>query len=189
MLGNQALCLAIIFGMISAFNWMASDYSGDYIGQNEQLRTVRLSITRRATTVDAELSYGEQGALQLDQSKDQPPPQADKPINLDFVTPEQFRRPNTPPWHANFTGRLEGSTGVGTITDRTGAYEVRLDKNVLTSLFTQLQSHIPRLPALSLRLFDESQAKPVFHSPDKIVPVNGSTKDNSIGPVVLPKDK
>jgi hypothetical protein len=160
MLGSQALCLGIIFGLISAFNWMAADYSGDYMGQSGELRMVRLSITRRATTVDADLSYGQQGALQLDQSKDHPSPQADKPISLDFVTPEQWRRPGKKIWHANFKGRIKDGTATGTIIDSTGIYKVTMEKNVLTSLFTQLQSHIPNFPSVPLpSLFNEKEQR------------------------------
>ena len=163
MLGSQAFVLVVIFGMISAFNWMATDYSGDYMGQNPALGMVRLSLTRRATTIEAELSYGRPSCfLELDQSKDQPTPRADKPINLYFATPEQWRRPDKQVGYANFKGRIEDGTASGTISDSSGQYKVKLEKNVLTSLFTQLQSHIPKIPAVPLpSLFDETKAQRV----------------------------
>jgi hypothetical protein len=162
MLGNQALCLAIIFGMISAFNWMATDYSGDYMGQNRQLRTVRLTITRRAASADAELTYGDMGVLDLDASKDQPSPRGDKEVSLDFATPEKFRQNGERVWRANFTGRIDGTEAVGVLTDSTGEYNVKMEKNVFTSLFNQLSAHIPRLPSVPVpTFFNERTAKPV----------------------------
>jgi hypothetical protein len=161
MLGSQVLCLGIIFGLINTFNWMASDYSGDYMGQGADLRAVRLTITRRATTAEAELGYGQFGILDLDQSKDQPVPQADKPFSLDFATPEKFRKPDEPVWRANFTGKIENGEALGTITDSTGEYKVKLEKNVLTSIFAQLKGHIPKLSVPLPTLFDEQKAKPV----------------------------
>ena len=162
MLGNQALCLVIIFGMISAFNWMATDYSGDYMGQTPQLHTVRLTITRRAASADAELSYGDIGVLALDESKDQSSRRPDGQLSFDFVTPEKFRQGSDKIWHANFTGRIDGGEAVGVLTDTSGEYEVKLTKNVLTSLFNQLSAHIPRLPSVPVpSLFNERTAKPV----------------------------
>lgn len=166
LLGNEALCLIIIFGLISTFNWMASDYSGDYMGKNDELTAVELSITRRATTVDAELTYGSRGLLQLDKEKDQPTPKEGQPIKLDFTTPPQWLGNGRESWQATFKGRINGDKAVGTISDSTGDYKVNLSKNVLTSLFRQLQSHIPQFPSIPLpSLFDEKdKARQSKHS-------------------------
>ncbi len=165
MLCNQALCLSIIFGLISAFNWMANDYSGEYVGQSNQLRTVRLTLGRRISNTDAHLTYGGLGELDLDTSKDQPSPEQGKLTSLDFITPEKFRQPGERVWLANFTGHIDSGQAVGTLTDSTGEYPVKLEKNVLTSLFGQLQGHTPKLPSVRPpTFFDQRTAKPV-HGP------------------------
>jgi|GEM_PF-1854794 len=158
LLGNEALCLLIIFGLIAAYNWIATDYSGDYLGQVRQLRLVQLSLTRRATTIDAELNYGASGMLELDTTKDHPSPRENKAITLYFATPERWRTGGRRVWKAVFKGKIDGGKAVGTISDTRGTYKVTLEKNVLTSLFRQAQAHLPRMPEIPLpSLFNEDE--------------------------------
>ncbi|MBS1997258.1 MAG: hypothetical protein JSS86_13150, partial [Cyanobacteria bacterium SZAS LIN-2] len=158
LLGNQALCLVFIFGLIGTCNWIATDYSGDYLGQNRLLRMVQLTISRRAATMDAELNYGMSGLLELDPTKDHPSPKEDKMVTLYFVTPEQWQQPGRRVWRAVFKGRIDGGKAVGTISDAQGTYKVSLEKNVLTSMFRHAQTNIPRVPGVPLpSLFDETE--------------------------------
>jgi len=159
LLASEALCLLIVFGMIGAFNWIANDYSGDYIGQTMQLRLVQLSLKRTAASVEADLTYGTSGLLELDQSVAQKAPAEGKTAILHFITPAQWCRARAP-MRATFKGKIDNGKAVGTISDRTGTYKVSLSKNVLTSLFHQTSAHIPVAPAVPLpSLFHEQNQK------------------------------
>jgi len=184
LLGNEALCLLIIFGLIATFNWIATDYSGDYLGQTKQLRLVQLSLTRRATTIDAELNYGASGMLELDTGKDHPSPKENKAITLYFATPERWRTGGRRVWKAIFQGKIDGGKAVGTITDTKGSYKVSLEKNVLTSLFRQAQAHLPRLPEVPLpSLFDEDEKtksmQPQNNGIGGVAPPSNNSNSNS----------
>ena len=162
LVGNEALCLLLIFAMIGAFNWMATDYSGDYMGRSPKLGQVRLSLTRKAASVEAELDYSRHGFLELvpEQANDpgawQSALQNGKSFTLKFVEAENFHRPGVKPWKAVFSGHIDGGQASGTISDISGLYKVTLGKNVLTSIFRQTQDHIPQTPTIPLpSLFNE----------------------------------
>jgi hypothetical protein len=156
LVGNEALCLIIIFGMIAAFNWTATDFSGDYMGRNRQLGQIRLSLAKHGENLAGELDYGHHGFLNMVEGEDANKPQSGEPFTINFVETAQFHRQGFIPWRASFTGRIDGGKAIGTVTDRTGQYKVTMEKNVLTSLFRQTQDRIPQVPAVPLpSLFNE----------------------------------
>ncbi|MBU6452306.1 MAG: hypothetical protein KGS72_11035 [Cyanobacteria bacterium REEB67] len=156
LVGNEALCLIVIFGMIAAFNWTATDFSGDYMGRNRQLGPVRLSLTKHGENLGGELDYGHHGFLNMVEGEDANKPQSGQPFTINFVETAQWHRQGFIPWRASFTGRIDSGQAVGTVTDRTGQYKVTMEKNVLTSLFRQTQDRIPQVPAVPLpSLFNE----------------------------------
>ncbi len=139
LLSNQALCLVIIFGLMGAFNWMATDYSGEYISQDKNLGLVKLSLIRRATTIDGELYYKDTPALEMQQG-DQP---KDGQVDLTFVNQNKWAVRPRSILRARFIGTIDGSVAEGAVVDARGSHSVRLTKNIVASLFKQLQAHIP----------------------------------------------
>jgi len=139
LLSNQTACLVIIFALIGAYNWMSADYSGEFISQDKELGLVKLSLIRRATTIDGELYYNDTPALEMQQGK-QP---KEGQVDLTFT--------NQNPWavrpgsivRSRFIGTIDSSVAEGAIVDFHGSHEVRLTKNIVASLFRQLQAHIP----------------------------------------------
>ncbi|CAN5519448.1 hypothetical protein BH11CYA1_BH11CYA1_03130 [soil metagenome] len=139
LLSNQAICLVIIFALVAGFNWMAADYSGEYIGQDAQLGLVKLSLVREATFVDGELSYKGTTNLEMQQGNQPKDQQADltfiaanpKLINRGLIT------------RARFIGSIDSSAAEGAIVDAKGSHNVKLTKNIVASLFKQLQHHTP----------------------------------------------
>jgi hypothetical protein len=161
-LQGQALCLVIVFGMMAAFGCIASDSSGDYMGQSPQLRTVRMIISRKDGAVDAVLSYGNTGALELDEGHGAVNINPDHTLSLDFSTPIRWRQPDQRVWLVNFTGKIDNNQVEGTLSDATGEYPVRLEKNLFNSLMNIVQGHAPQLPGFRPpSIFNEQKAKPV----------------------------
>jgi hypothetical protein len=155
LVGNQAVCLVIIFALIAAFNWMSADYSGEYIAQDKNLGLVKLSLVRRALTVEGELYYKNTPSMTMEQGK-QP---KDMQVDLAFVnTNKNFMRPGSIN-RARFIGTIDGSLAEGAIVDARGSHNVKLTKNIVASLFKQLQAHIPN--------FDVPPPPSLFHAPEQ----------------------
>lgn len=139
LLSNQAICLVIIFALVAGFNWMASDYSGEYITQDSKLGLVKLSLVREATYVDGELSYKGTRNLEMQQG-DQP---KDQQVDLTFVAANPKLISRGLITRARFIGTIDGSIAEGAIVDAKGSHNVKLTKNIVASLFKQLQAHTP----------------------------------------------
>ncbi len=139
LLSNQAICLVIIFALVAGFNWMAADYSGEYITQDNALGLVKLSLVREATYVDGELSYKGTTNLEMQQG-DQPKEQQ---VDLTFVAADPKLISRGLITRARFIGAIDGSIAEGAIVDATGSHDVKLTKNIVASLFKQLQHHTP----------------------------------------------
>ncbi len=139
LLSNQALCLVIIFGLLGAFNWMATDYSGEYISQDKNLGLVKLSLIRRATTIDGELYYKNTPTMEMQQGE-QP---KEGQVDLVFVNQNKWAVRPRSIQRARFIGTIDGSMAEGAVVDARGSHPVRLTKNIVASLFKQLQAHIP----------------------------------------------
>jgi hypothetical protein len=170
LLGAEALCLGILFGLIGAFNWMAGDFSGDYMGRGRELGQIRLSLARldsaRAKAglkdeMEVEMEYGRHGLLSLRPGEHVAVPAGDESFTLKMVSTSKVKRIFIKPWLATFTGHIEDGKVSGTIADTTGAYKISLEKNLMTSLFRKTQDHIPTAPSVPLpSLFDEHARAP-----------------------------
>lgn len=145
LLGNQTICLAIIFALIAGYSWMAADYSGEYISQDSALGLVKLSLVREASYVDGELSYKGSTNLEMQQG-DQPKEQQ---VDLTFIGTKpansRMKRPGLIT-RARFIGTIDGTIAEGAIVDAKGKHTVKLTKNIVASLFKQLQHHTPSVP-------------------------------------------
>ena len=154
LVSNEMLCLAIIFAMIAVFNWLSSDYTGEDVTMNRQLGMVKLSLVRRAATVEGSLIYGHSPKLELVGKADPTKPN----VRMEFATNEQWEMMGRPARKAVFLGKITSSAAVGTIIDTEGKYKVKLEKNVLASVFRQLQVHLPIIPvSRPPTFFDERQ--------------------------------
>ncbi|MDQ5934707.1 MAG: hypothetical protein QG574_2013 [Cyanobacteriota bacterium erpe_2018_sw_21hr_WHONDRS-SW48-000092_B_bin.40] len=142
LLSNQAICLVIIFALVAGFNWMATDCTGEYITQDNALGLVKLSLVREAGYVDGELSYKDTTNLEM-QPGDQP---KDQQIDLTFVAADPKLISRGLITRARFIGAIDGSIAEGAIVDAKGSHDVKLTKNVVASLFKQLQHHTPSVP-------------------------------------------
>jgi len=142
LLSNQAICLVIIFALVAGFNWMATDCTGEYITQDNALGLVKLSLVREAGYVDGELSYKDTTNLKM-QEGDQP---KDQQIDLTFVAADPKLISRGLITRARFIGAIDGSIAEGAIVDAKGSHDVKLTKNVVASLFKQLQHHTPSVP-------------------------------------------
>ena len=142
LLSNQAICLVIIFALVAGFNWMATDCTGEYITQDNALGLVKLSLVREAGYVDGELSYRNTTNLEMQQG-DQP---KDQQIDLTFVAADPKLISRGLITRARFIGAIDGSIAEGAIVDAKGSHDVKLTKNVVASLFKQLQHHTPSVP-------------------------------------------
>lgn len=144
LVGNEALCLLIIFAMIGACNWMSSDYSGEYLCRDSKLGLVKLAVVRRAASVDGELYYNNTALLEMHGGK------GEKGKQVDFTFNAQENPEYPPPrgslTRSHFIGVIDGSTAEGVIVDGHGSHEIKLTKNLLASLFSQMQAHLPVLP-------------------------------------------
>lgn len=184
LLGNQTICLAIIFALIAGYSWMAADYSGEYISQDGALDLVKLSLVREATYVDGELSYKGTTNLEMQQG-DQPKEQqvdltfiAAKPANSRLNRRGLITR-------ARFIGTIDGSIAEGVIVDAKGKHNIKLTKNIVASLFKQLQHHtpsvqLPRPPKL-FQVPDSAPPAPLPNETDSTKPFTygGSSEPSS----------
>ena len=139
LLSNQAICLVIIFALVAGFNWMATDYTGEYITQDSALGLVKLSLVREASYIDGELSYKGTTNLEMQQG-DQPKEQQ---VDLTFIAANPKLISRGLITRARFIGAIDGSIAEGAIVDASGSHDVKLTKNIVASLFKQLQHHTP----------------------------------------------
>lgn len=142
LLGNESICLIVIFSMIGACNWLASDYTGDYVAMDRNLGQVKLSLVRKAATIEGEMSYATSPMLYL-VSRD--PPKNGK-VFLQFESDDVWRQRKQPPWRSSFEGTIDGTSAKGVIRYRGVSFPVKLEKNMITSIFRQLQTHFPIIP-------------------------------------------
>lgn len=142
LLSNQAICLVIIFALVAGFNWMATDSTGEYITQDHALGLVKLSLVREAGYVDGELSYKNTTNLEMQQG-DQP---KDQQVDLTFVAADPKLISRGLITRARFIGTIDGSIAEGAIVDARGSHDIKLTKNIVASIFKQLQHHTPSVP-------------------------------------------
>ncbi len=142
LLSNQAICLVIIFALVAGFNWMAADCTGEYIAQENALGLVKLSLVREAGYIDGELSYKDTTNLEMQQG-DQP---KDQQVDLTFIADKSKLTSRWLITRARFIGTIDGSIAEGAIVDARGSHNVKLTKNIVASLFKQLQHHTPSVP-------------------------------------------
>lgn len=142
LLSNQAICLVIIFALVAGFNWMANDCTGEYITQDNALGLVKLSLVREAGYVDGELSYRNTTNLVMQQG-DQP---KDQQVDLTFIAADPKLINRGLITRARFIGAIDGSIAEGAIVDARGSHNIKLTKNIVASIFKQLQHHTPSVP-------------------------------------------
>jgi hypothetical protein len=139
LIGAELLCLLILFGMISGANWMATDSSGDYVKQDPVMGTIKVSLIRRATNWEGELSYRRSAPMALVASEIS----NNGKTRLTFATSDAMAAKFHKKSGATFEGTIQNGKLQGLLVDAYGIHKLSLEKNVITSLFRQFQSHIP----------------------------------------------
>lgn len=172
LIGAEILCLLILFGMVSGANWMATDSSGDYVKQDPKMGTIKVSLIRRATNWEGELTYRRSAPMDLVTSEIS----ASGKTRLTFATSDAMATKFHKKSGATFEGTIQNGKLQGLLVDAYGIHKLSLEKNVITSLFRQFQSHIPNFrppdpPSwvnqneLSRKMSETK--KPVFNKPDE----------------------
>jgi hypothetical protein len=138
LLGAQALCLLIIFGSMSAWDWMSNIYSGEYMCFDPQLGNIKLYIDDENGS-SGELSYHRVPLLKLEHGAIT----KDGPVALDFTSYELWSKQHKKTVRASFRGTVKGGKVSGKLVDARGIHEVKLEKNILSSIFRKLQGLMP----------------------------------------------
>lgn len=131
---SQALLLlfTLACGAMGLY-WLTTDSSGEYFGNSPELGSINLSIIRRATSYDGDLTIANRSTYKLADSKFRGP-------EMDL----QFRSKTPGSAEAlTFKGRLKDDNLVGVLQLPQSSISLSLLRDPLASLFRQLQSHIP----------------------------------------------
>lgn len=136
---NMAMCLLVIFMGIWGTTWLLSDVTGEYTSNDPELGTVRMSIVRRATNFKGELSYGSGAMLEMNTA--QLP--AEKKLDLIFEIPQKWVDEGQNFRSVKFHGMIKDGTISGVIQDGSAVFPIKLEKDGLSSLHRQIQSHLP----------------------------------------------
>ena len=138
---NMVLCLAVIIAGILACNWIFSDISGVYMvnaagGQSP----VTLSLIRKPTTLEGELSIARAGYFYLVNSK-----MKDEKMHLEFRQKEEFEKKHKQIIFITIDGIYKDDKIDAVIQSSIGKkpQKIVLTREPVTSLHKILQAHMP----------------------------------------------
>lgn len=120
LLGFTIACAAL------GYWWLTSDVSGEYMGQDNQLGQVTISITRKPTNVIGDITYGREMPAKIVQGEIR-------------TNGEIGLKTNT----ALFRGKLVDGSLKGSIFLDSVEYPIVLERNPLATLHRQIQAHLP----------------------------------------------
>jgi hypothetical protein len=126
------LLFTIVCGIMGLY-WLTTDSSGEYFGNTPELGSINLSIIRRATSYDGELTIGNRSTFKLAKSDIHGPNMA-----LEFHS----KLPGSVD-ALFFKGQLKDDRLAGILQLPQSSINLSLMRDPLASLFRQLQSHIP----------------------------------------------
>jgi hypothetical protein len=142
LISNEALCLLVIFALIGLWNYIAGDFAGEYVAHDRSLGLVKISLVRNGDKLNGELVYAGSPCLYLQGDFDQQKPKQ----RLVFETDPELRLQGKA-MKAVFLGTVTSSEAKGTLVDAQGKYKLKLEKNLLASLFRLIQNSVPVVPA------------------------------------------
>lgn len=134
------LVLAIVCGFVSV-NWMLSDITGEYTVNDPGLGIVNMSLTRKASNIYGELSYGRGAILEATI----PEPNPDRKLDLTFELPQRWLKEGRTYRKVLFHGKVHDGTISGVLQENGQVYPIKLERNTLSSICRQIQSHFPGL--------------------------------------------
>ncbi|HEY9786220.1 MAG TPA: hypothetical protein V6D17_12505 [Candidatus Obscuribacterales bacterium] len=134
-------------------HWTLADVTGEYTSSGYDSEVVRLSLVRRATNVKCELSWGYGAIMEATVNEIKP----DEELNIVFHVPEKWLQRNQDDRSVVLEGRFFGSQmDMGHFAFRDNeidarliegnhVYKVRLVRNRISSIYRQIQAHLPWL--------------------------------------------
>lgn len=133
------LGLAIVGAGWFGVSWMMTDVSGDYAGTIDRVGPVQLTLIRRPAGMSGNISYGVGSALDITEGS----LGKGQELSLAFARSRKWLDLGQSPRQATFSGRIEGKSIKGTLTEAGVSVPVTMVKNDLSSLYRRLQSHLP----------------------------------------------
>lgn len=138
---NMVLCLAVIFAGIFACNWIFSDISGVYMVESGGGQSpIVLSLVRKPTTMEGELSIARGGYFYLVDSKIK-----DENIHLEFRQKEEIEKTQKQIILITIDGKFENEKIEAIIQSSIGKkpQKLVLKREPGSSLHKILQAHMP----------------------------------------------
>lgn len=144
---------SLLFFLFIWIGWSLGDVTGEYTSTGYSSEVVRLSLVRRAANVKCELSWGYGAILEATVNEIKP----NEPLHIVFHLPDRWiqrgQRRREVVLEGNFKGGqidiLSGGFRDNEIDARlvegTRIYKVRLVRNSISSIYRQIQSHLPWL--------------------------------------------
>jgi hypothetical protein len=134
------LLVLFIGGLCMACSWMLNDISGEYGANDGRSNVIHMSIIRKATTVNAELSIGSGPLLVAAQ---QPYASAGDTIDWTFATPQKWVDNGQKRQKVTFHGTIQDGVVKGVLQDGIAVLPIKLPRDGIASIYRMLQSHLP----------------------------------------------
>jgi hypothetical protein len=134
------LLAAIVFGII-AINWTLNDITGEYTAVDPQLGTLSMSLIRKAANIRGELSCGTGAILEATVPESHP----ENELDLTFQLPQKWINEGQTYRRVEFHGRVQDGSITGVLQENGQVYPIKLERNALSSIYRQIQSHLPWL--------------------------------------------
>jgi hypothetical protein len=136
----QMLFIVVLIAMaVIAWAWMQSDISGEYASNDARFGTITMSVFRKATTVRAELAYGNGSLLEATA----PYNKSGQTLDWTFSVAQKWIDRGQRQRYVLFHGTIENGTVKGVLKDGPVESRIKLPRNGIASIYRMLQSHLP----------------------------------------------
>lgn len=139
MLANISLTILVAaLGCLGIF-WTLNDISGEYQGMDQQLGVIHLTLIRKPAGMKGQIFYGRGAPLTISEGA----LQNNRDLTLTFAIPKQQVDQGARARNATLRGQVDNGIIKGTLEEGGFAFPITLVRNKISSIFLQLQSHLP----------------------------------------------
>lgn len=139
MLANISLTVLVAaLGCLGVF-WTLNDVSGEYQGMDQQLGVIHLTLLRKPAGMKGQIFYGRGAPIAISEGN----LENNRDLSLTFATAQEQVGAGQTARNAALRGQISDGIIKGTLEEGGFSFPITLVRNKISSIFLQLQSHLP----------------------------------------------
>src|SRR5262249_28360095 len=136
---NIVVTLLVAVGAGLAIYWSLNDVSGEYQGMDPNIGVIKLTLIRKPAAMKGQIFYGRGTPLTISSGD----VTNNRDVMLTFELPKEYVDQGMQARTATLSGQIDNGVIKGTLEESGFGVPVTLVRNKISSLYMQLQSHLP----------------------------------------------